>query len=53
MNKSNKIESKIYISVEGVNLPNKPLTNFQLIDTIKQLKIPHFKGVFMRNDLPR
>ena len=27
------------ISVEGVKLPNKPLTNFQLIDTIKQLKI--------------
>ena len=39
-----------YISVEGVNLPNKPLTNFQLIDTIKRLKIPHFRGVFMRND---
>ena len=28
-------KSKIYISVEGVNLPNKPLTNFQLIDTVK------------------
>ena len=42
-----------YISVEGVNLPNKPLTNFQLIDTIKRLKIPHFRVVFMRNDLPR
>ena len=27
-------KSKIYISVEGVNLPNKPLTNFQLIDTL-------------------
>ena len=54
MDKSNKIESKISISVEGVKLPNKPLTNFQLIDTIKQLlKIPHFRGVFMRNDLPR
>ena len=42
-----------YISVEGVNLPNKPLTNFQLIDTVKELKIPHFRRVFMRNDLPR
>ena len=41
------------ILVEGVNLPNKPLTNFQFIYTIKQLKIPHFRGVFMRNDLPR
>ena len=53
MDKSNKIELKISISVEGVNLPNKPLTNFQLIDTIKELNIPHFRGVFMRNDLPR
>ena len=46
-------KSKIYISVEGVRLPNKPLTKFQLIDTIKELKTPHFRGVFMRNDLPR
>ena len=61
MDKYTKIESRIQhakspissISVEGVNLPNKPLTNFQLIDTIKRLKIPHFRGVFMRNDLPR
>ena len=37
MDKSNKNESKISISVEGVKLPNKPLTNFQLINTIKQL----------------
>ena len=47
-------KSKISITVEGVNLPNKPLTNFQfIIDTVKELKIPHFRGVFMRNDLPR
>ena len=44
-------KSKISISVEGVKLPNKPLTNFQLIDTVKELKIPHFRGVFMRNDI--
>ena len=49
MDKSNKIESNISISVEGVNLPNKPLTNFRL----NELDIPHFRGVFMRNDLPR
>ena len=29
-----------YISVECVTLPNKPLTNFQLIDTITRLKTP-------------
>ena len=33
-------KSKISISVEGVKLPNKPLTNFQLIDTVKEFKIP-------------
>ena len=33
---SNKIES---ISVEGVNLPNKALTNFELLDAVKKLKI--------------
>ena len=50
MYKSNKIES---ISVEGVNLPNKALTNFELLAAVKKLKIPNFRGVFMRNDLPR
>ena len=40
------------ISVEGLLLPNKPLTNFELMDAVKELKIPHFRGVFMRNDLP-
>ena len=43
---SNKIES---ISVEGVNLPNKALTNFELLDAVKKLKIPNFRGIFMRN----
>ena len=47
---SNKIES---ISVEGVNLPNKALTNFELLDAVKKLKIPNFRGIFMRNELPR
>ena len=37
MNKSNKIESSI--SVEGVELPNKALTNFELLDAVKTLKI--------------
>ena len=32
-----------YISVDGLALPNKPLTNFELVD---------FRGVFMRNNLP-
>ena len=47
---SNKIES---ISVEGVNLPNKALTNFELLDAVKKLKIKTLRGIFMRNELPR
>ena len=50
MYKSNKIE---YISLEGVNLPNKALTNFELLAAVKKLNIPNFRGVLMRNDLPR
>lgn len=33
-------------------LPNRPLTNFDLLKCIKSLKIPHFRGVFMRDSLP-
>ena len=40
------------ISVEGLVLPNKPLTNFELMDAVEKLKIPRFRGVFMRNNLP-
>ena len=35
------------INVEGIVLPNKPLTNFQLIDAVKKLKIKNFRGVFV------
>ena len=41
------------ISVEGLVLPNKPLTNFELMDAVEKLKIPRFRGVFMRNNLPQ
>ena len=43
---------KNMISVEGLLLPNKPLTNFELLDAVKTLQIPRFRGVFMRDDLP-
>jgi hypothetical protein len=42
-----------YISVEGVVLPNEPLSNFQLIDAAKQLKIKNFRGVYLRDELPK
>ena len=41
------------INVEGVVLPNVPLTNLQLIDAAKKLKIRNFRGVFVRDELPK
>ena len=40
------------INVEGVVLPNVPLSNFQLTDSAKKLKIRNFRGVFLRDSLP-
>jgi hypothetical protein len=36
-----------------VILQNEPLSNFQLLDAVKQLKIKNFRGVFLRNELPK
>ena len=41
------------INVEGVILPNKPLSNFEVIDVAKKLKIRNFRGVFLRDELPK
>ena len=41
------------INVEGVVLPNKPLSNFEVIDAAKKLKIRNFRGVFLRDELPK
>ena len=41
------------ISIENVILPNKPLSNFEIIDAAKRLSIPKFRGVFLRDTLPR
>ena len=40
----------MYIS--NVSIPDKPLTNIELARYARLLKIPHFKGVFMRDMLP-
>ena len=40
------------ISVEGVILPNIPLSNIQLTDAVNKLKINNFRGVFLRDQLP-
>ena len=40
------------MDVFGVNIPDKALNNFELIEYVNQLKIPYFRGVFMRDSLP-
>ena len=39
------------ISIKNVILPNKPLSNFELEDAAKKLKIPYFRGVFLLDTL--
>ena len=41
------------MDVFGCNLPDKVLTNFDILEYAKQLEIPYFKGVFMRDTLPK
>ena len=41
------------MNVFGVDIPNKALTNIELEYYVKELKIPHFRGVFMRDTLPK
>ena len=41
------------ITVENIVLPNKPLTNFELEEAAQELKISNFRGVFLRNTLPK
>lgn len=42
-----------FIAVGDVILPNKPLSNFELIQTAENLKIPDFRGVFLRDTIPK
>ena len=41
------------MDIFGKCIPNKILTNFDLIDYVKKLNIPNFRGVFMRDTLPK
>lgn len=34
-------------------MPSRPLTNIDLNKYVKILQIPHFRGVFMRDNLPK
>ena len=40
------------ISIKNIILPNKPLSNFDLEDAVKKLKIRCFRGVFLLDTLP-
>ena len=40
------------ILVDSVVLPNKPLSNFEIIDAAKMLSLDGFRGVFLRDTLP-
>ena len=41
------------ILVDGVTLQNKPLSNLEIIDAAKNLSQRGFRGVFLRDTLPR
>ena len=41
------------ISIKNVMLPNKTLSNFELEDAAKRLKISTFRGVFLLDRFPR
>ena len=34
------------ISVEGLVMPKKALTNLEILDAVRKLKIPRFRGVY-------
>ena len=40
------------ISIDSISLPNKPLSNLEIIDAAKKLSLYGFRGVFLRNTLP-
>ena len=39
------------ISVDGIVLPNRPLSNLEITDSVKKLRIPSFRGMFVRDAL--
>ena len=39
--------------VDSVVLPNKPLSNLEIIDAAKKLSLDGFRGVFLRDTLSK
>ena len=40
------------ILVDSISLPNKPLSNLEIIDAAKKLSLYRFREVFLRDTLP-
>jgi len=41
------------IQVENIVLPKKPLSNFEFADGMKKIGLKNFRGVFLRDTLPK
>jgi len=41
------------IQDENIVLPNKPLSNFEIEDAVKKIGLKNFRGVFLRDTLPK
>ena len=41
------------MQIFNISVPDKPLTNIELVRYARLLKIPDFSGVFMRDTLPQ
>ena len=41
------------MQIFNVSVPDEPLTNIELVRYVRELKIPDFRGVFMRDTLPK
>ena len=44
---------QIFFLVDSVPLPNKPLSNLEIIDAAKWLSLFGFRRVFLRDTLPK
>ena len=42
-----------YILVDSVVLPNRPLSNLEIIDADKRLSLCGFRRIFLRDTLPK
>ena len=41
------------IQVENIVLSNKPLSNFEIKNAVKKIRLKNFRGLFLRDTLPK